>query len=275
MDGIVYVVGTLDAAELTLYAFFAFFFGLVFFIQRESRREGFPLVEASGEIKPMGWIFLPTPKVFRMADGHTHTAPPPAGEDRQVNLVSSGESGAAALPAGNPFLDGVGPASWTPREDIPDVTHTNEPKIVPMRVASEFSVVPGDVDLRGVPVWSYVDRKAAGTVSDIWVDRAESLIRYLEVELPGSETTSQNEDGSMVSAPTAGRKVLLPMTMVRLRKRGKSWFVMVGAVTSEQFRDVPGTTNPNQVTRLEEEKIMAYYGGGYLYSHPRRGESFL
>ncbi len=280
-----YVFGQVDAAELATYAFFAFFFGLVFFIQRESRREGFPLIdEKTGKEKAMSWIFLPTPKVYRMADGTTHVAPNPQGEDRQVALrsVNPREFGNPYYPTGNPLVDGVGPASWTPREDVPDVTHDGHNKVVPMRIASDFSVVPGDTDLRGCDVWA-MDKRYAGTVSDIWVDRAESLIRYLEVDVPtGAAATTpapaQTEDGEQapVGASVAmSRKVLLPMTMVRLRRNRGKYSVMVGSINSEQFKDVPGTASPDVVTRLEEEKVMAYYGGGYLYAHSKRGEPLL
>ena len=37
-----------------------------------------------------------------------------------------------------------------------------------------------------------------------------------------------------------------------------------------QFADVPGTKSTDQVTQLEEEKIMAYYGAGTLYAEPSR-----
>jgi photosynthetic reaction center H subunit len=38
---------------------------------------------------------------------------------------------------------------------------------------------------------------------------------------------------------------------------------------------VPTTKHPDQVTLLEEEKIMAYYGGGTLYAHPSRKEPLI
>jgi photosynthetic reaction center H subunit len=38
---------------------------------------------------------------------------------------------------------------------------------------------------------------------------------------------------------------------------------------------VPGTRTPDAVTRLEEEKICAYYGAGTLYATPLRAEPLL
>ena len=45
--------------------------------------------------------------------------------------------------------------------------------------------------------------------------------------------------------------------------------------TSTQFAQVPGTRNPDAVTLLEEDKIMAYYGGGVLYATAARQEPLL
>ena len=39
----VHIGGSLDIAELTFYLFFMFFIGLVWYLNRESRREGYPL----------------------------------------------------------------------------------------------------------------------------------------------------------------------------------------------------------------------------------------
>ena len=46
-----YIVGTFDVAELAFLLFFGFFIALVFYLNRESRREGYPLEdEDTGEI---------------------------------------------------------------------------------------------------------------------------------------------------------------------------------------------------------------------------------
>ena len=48
-----YIVGTFDVAELAFLLFFGFFVALVFYLNKESRREGYPLEdEASGKIHP-------------------------------------------------------------------------------------------------------------------------------------------------------------------------------------------------------------------------------
>ena len=49
----------------------------------------------------------------------------------------------------------------------------------------------------------------------------------------------------------------------------------IESIRSDQFDAVPGVATPGQITRLEEDKIMAYYGGGTLYATPERAEPWL
>jgi photosynthetic reaction center H subunit len=48
--------------------------------------------------------------------------------------------------------------------------------------------------------------------------------------------------------------------------------VVVRSILGHQFGQVPGTRSAEQVTLLEEEKIMAYYGAGTLYAEASRGD---
>jgi photosynthetic reaction center H subunit len=50
------------------------------------------------------------------------------------------------------MLAGVGPGSYALRADKPDLTHSGEPRIVPMSVAKHFSVAEKDPDPRGMTV---------------------------------------------------------------------------------------------------------------------------
>jgi photosynthetic reaction center H subunit len=47
------------------------------------------------------------------------------------------------------------------------------------------------------------------------------------------------------------------------------------ALTAAQFADVPATRNPDVVTLMEEERVVAYYGGGMLYATPERAEPLV
>jgi photosynthetic reaction center H subunit len=38
---------------------------------------------------------------------------------------------------------------------------------------------------------------------------------------------------------------------------------------------VPKIARPDQVTLYEEERVVAYYGGGFLYAVPSRSEPIL
>ena len=44
---------------------------------------------------------------------------------------------------------------------------------------------------------------------------------------------------------------------------------------ASQFALVPALKNPDSVTMQEEEKIVAFYGGGVLYATPGRAEALL
>jgi photosynthetic reaction center H subunit len=93
-------------------------------------------------------------------------------------------------------------------------------------------------------------------VKELWIDQAEVMIRYLEIEtLP--------EFG--------GRRVLLPMNFSRVRPD----YINVKSILGNQFALVPGLKSQDQITLLEEEKIMAYYGGGTLYATPERQEPLI
>ena len=63
------------------------------------------------------------------------------------------------------------------------------------------------------------------------------------------------------------------MTLARVEKsKGR---VAVKSILSTQFDAVPTTKNPEQVTLLEEDKIMGYYAGGRLYATAERQEPLL
>ena len=249
----------IDLAQVVLYAFWIFFGCLVFYLRREDKREGYPL-EYEGRVgrqSGIGFPALATPKTYLLRNGHTVTLPN-SKNDRSVAAVTpmAPWPGAPYVPTGNPMLDGVGPASYADREDVPEMTINNVPTIVPLRVDSTLTIESRDPDPRGMPVYG-TDGKAGGVVRDVWVDRAEMLIRYLEVEVAG----------------VTGRRVLLPMMMAQINK-SRGW-VNVEAILGGQFTDAPVLANQDQVTKLEEDKITGYFGGGNLYATPARQEPLL
>lgn len=240
-----------DVAQLVLYAFWAFFAGLIYYLVRENHREGYPMDPGrENGPKTSGWPNVPGPKTYRLADGRELLSPDLARPDGSYDAEPMhGWIGSPLEPKGDPLLAGVGPGAWAQRADHPDMTFEGEVKIVPLRVASDHGVARQDTDPRGLPVYG-ADGEVAGSVKDMWVDRSEMLFRYIEVDL---------KDGS---------SVLLPVNFSRIRKSG----VYVHALLAEQFGRVPRTASPEQVTLLEEEKIMACYGAGLLYATADRQE---
>lgn len=161
--------------------------------------------------------------------------------------------GSPMEPTGNPMKDGVGAASWaTDRSDRPDLTHDGRPRIQPMSALSGWSIEGSSPDPHGMKVIGD-DGVAAGVVADIWVDLAEPAIRYLEVELSEGE----------------GR-VLLPMGYAKIHRSRRE--VRVKSIFGRHFADVPRPRTPGQITLLEEDKVVAYYAGGYRYAEPSRNE---
>ena len=247
----------IDFAVISVFSYFIFFVGLILYLRREDRREGYPLEEdASGRVRTSGGIlFTALPKTFALPAGGTLTVPN-QNRDRRTLAArrTSVTPGSPLVPTGNPLADGVGPAAYAERAKVPDLTAHGDLKIVPLRVATSFSIATGDPDPRGMLVLG-ADNVVAGSVSDVWVDRAESTIRYLEVAL------------------NSGGTVLLPITGALIKKSRRH--VLVDAITAAQFEGVPRLGNPDQVTFYEEERVVAYYGGGYLYATPARAEPWL
>jgi photosynthetic reaction center H subunit len=247
----------IDFAVVSVMLFFTFFLGLIFYLRREDRREGYPLEEdSSGRVRTSGgFLFTALPKTFHMPDGSDVTVPNGNRDTRAIAARRlSVVPGSPSVPTGNPLIDGVGPAAYAERARVPDMTVHGQNKIVPMRVATDFKIAKGDPDPRG---WNVVgtDGKVAGTVKDIWVDRPEAMIRYFEVAL---------SNGSIV---------LTPMTMSKVHKGHRHIFV--DAITAAQFADVPKLSSADQVTFYEEERVTAYYGGGFLYATAARSEPIL
>ena len=262
--------GTFDVTALTLTLFTAFFLGLVVYLRREDRREGYPIEDdVTGRLEPaQGMMFVARPKTFRLAGGDLIFKPDGVSDSRDIAAARrSRVSGTPFQPVGDPMLAGVGPGAYAHRARAPDRTDHGDLKITPMREAVDFTLDPRDPDPRGMTVLG-ADRKPAGVVSDVWVDRGEILVRYLEVELaaPGPGL-------SVVGAAATGRRVLLPLTMAKV-SRGEG-VVKVDAILARHFADVPVLESPDAVTRDEEERIAAYYGAGYLYATPARTEPLL
>jgi photosynthetic reaction center H subunit len=251
-------VGT-DIALWSTYLFIAFFVVLVLWLHRESKVEGYPLTPDAHDrrrIKIVGYPAPPPPRSFHLAGGETVTVRDGRPDTRDLAMMQPQlYPGTPFVPTGNPMADGVGPAAWAERADKPDVTFHGDPRIVPLRIDGGWHIATDDPNPIGMTVVGG-DGKVAGTISDAWVDRSEYLLRYYEVTLA---------DG--------GRTVLLPVPFTVID--GDRRTATVKSIFAAHFAGVPATKSPDQITRLEEDKISGYYGGGTLYASRSRSEPLI
>ncbi len=158
---------TIDVAQVVLYAFWIFFFGLIFWLRREDRREGYPTEsDTTTRIDDQSRLMIPAPKTFLLPHGGTAVAPDFARDKRELLAARiSPAAGFPSNPVGDPMLSNVGPASYAQRADTVELTREGHNLIVPLRIAREFAFDAGP-DPRG---WSVVaaDGKVAGVVKDL------------------------------------------------------------------------------------------------------------
>jgi photosynthetic reaction center H subunit len=247
----------LDVAQVVLYAFWAFFILLIFYIRQEDRREGYPLEhDLTGQVGPGHWPFLPDPKTFILPHGRGTVQAPSPSRDTRVPKAKKLENypGSPLEPTGDPIRDQVGPGSYAERLDEPDLNSHGEAKIVPMAKSHGYGLHPDDPDPRGMPVYG-VDGREAGRVNEVWVDQSEHMARYLEM------------------THSSGSTVLVPVNFTVMYTKPDRIFV--NALTSAQMAHVPRTKSPDTITLREEDQITGYFGGGMLYAHPKRSEPIL
>lgn len=255
------ITTNMDVAQLTIWAFWFFFAGLIIYLRREDKREGYPLdsdrtERSGGRVKVVGFPDLAQPKTFVLPHNAGTVMAPRVEAAAKVNATPVAPfPGAPFEPNGDPMLSGFGPAASPDRAKHCDLTFEGLPKIVPMRVATDFSIADKDPDPRGMTVVG-LDGEVAGTVSDVWVDRSEPQIRYLEVKVAAG-----------------GKNVLLPIGFSRFDKKARK--VKVAAIKAAHFANVPALSKPDQITLYEEDKVCAYYAGGKLYATAERAGPLL
>ncbi|WP_295632271.1 photosynthetic reaction center subunit H [Novosphingobium sp.] len=247
----------IDVALLVFWAFLLFFVCLIFYLRREDRREGYPLEdEATGRLDtPGGVLHTASTKSFLLPFGHGTVTAPTQGRE-SVDIAArriERSTGAPYAPTGDPLADGIGPAAWANRAKRPDLDMEGHPRIVPLSGAIGYSIARGDADLSGWPVVG-ADGAVAGHVSELWIDKADRLIRYIQIE-------------------DAGAPLLAPMMMAKVDRRRSR--VVIDALNAAQFAGVPRLEATDQITLYEEERVQAYFGGGYLYANAGRQEPFL
>ncbi len=252
-------LASIDLVEVLFSLFWVFFIGLVYYLQREMKREGYPLVsDRSDQITVQGFPSIPSPKEYHLEDGRTVLAPREEAPEVDVGgEPAASHPGAPLNPTGDPLTAGIGPGASANRVDIAEVTLEGTPRIVPMRANASLHVDERDTDPRGMPVVG-ADDEDVGTVSDLWIDLAEPQIYFLEVSTGGEE---------------GGRSVMVPFGFADIDKAAGK--IRVNALYSHQFANVPGIASPDQITLLEEDRIMGYFGGGLMFADEQRGEPYF
>ena len=254
----VFLGGRLDIAELVFYLFVLFFIALVFYLRREDRREGYPLEDTiTGRVDSAMGPFSTSPyKVFKLPFDRGIAVNPTQGRE-PVDIAArriARFGGAPYTPTGNPLADGIGPAAYAQRSNLPDLDMEGRHRIVPMSADSDFTIASRDPDPRGMMVVA-ADGRIVGPIVELWIDRADRLIRYIEVDVAGTGTA------------------LVPFGFAVVRRSSRT--VEVDMLSADQFGGTPKLATPGVITRLEEERIQAYFGGGALYGLPGRTEPLV
>ena len=190
--------------------------------------------------------------MFRLAHGHELSGN--RIDTRRINAEPTGPwPGAPLEPTGDPMLDGVGPAAYARARDTPDLTIDGAPRSCRCASRRDFTIADGDPDPRGMPVLG-ADGVTGALVADVWVDRSEPQIRYLEVEVG-------TRRGAAAGRPRAGRQAAPP-------RRGRDRSSAASSPTCPGCEPGPGDA-------AEEDRISGYYGGGKLYAEPSRTEPLI
>jgi photosynthetic reaction center H subunit len=257
--------GTIDGASLIFLIFVLFFVGLIVYLRREDRREGYPLEDEAGKLESLsGLFFVAQPKTFILPNGEGVLSKPNALRETFQGSArrTSRAPGSPIVPSGDPMKAGIGPGSFAQRAKHPDMTMHGLPKIVPLRTVPEYSIDEKTSDPRGMNVVG-ADGVVGGVVTDVWIDRVEYMARYLEVAVT-----------PVAGAPLiAAKRVLVPVPMCNVSGRKK--VVEVHAVMGAHFAGAPAIQTPESVTFDEEERASAYFGGGLLYANPSRAEPLI
>jgi len=247
--------GNFDLASLAIWLFWIFFAGLIYYLQTENMREGYPLETDDGAPAPnQGPFPVPKDKTFVLPHGRGDvTVPSGQHPDRPVLALqrTAKAAGSPYVPTGDPMMDGVGPAAWAPRRDLAELDAHGHAKIKPLSELHDFAVSAGR-DPRGKPVVTG-DGEVVGRVIDMWVDVPEQMVRYMTMDV--------NPEGS-------GKIRLIPINFARIGNDR----VTVRSLYAHNIEGIPTAKSGSEITMLEEEKIMAYYGGGTLYATPSRAE---
>ena len=175
------ITSSIDVAQVTLYLFWIFFAGLLIYLRREDKREGYPLEEADAAPETLreGFPGRAAPKTFILPHGGVSVRPVEwvPGARPPINAIPTGPwPGAPLEPTGDPLLAGVGPGSWANRPDEPDLTLDGQPKIVP-NAGLQRRMTRSRANMIPVPACSKIircSRNARSLASRAWLSAVTS-----------------------------------------------------------------------------------------------------
>ncbi len=166
----------IDIPEVLFILFVLFFLGLMYHLRMEDKREGYPLESdrtdrTGGRVQVVGFPPMPKPKVFLRKFGEPVLSPGPRRERDLTGILVPLHDfpGSPYVPTGDPLVDGVGPASYALKEEVPDMTWHGEPNIVPLRKLPEHAVEGTETSPIGMDVVTR-DGVRVGTVADVWIN---------------------------------------------------------------------------------------------------------
>ncbi|NCQ62841.1 MAG: hypothetical protein GW757_02775 [Alphaproteobacteria bacterium] len=245
------VVGNLDVAILCVIAFVSFFLGLVVYLRREDKREGYP-VEVAGMFgrvqRAEGFPAMPRPKLFYRPHDRGVIQAPRLEEPEPVRPGQRLPPMAIPLdPGPDPLEEGIGAAAYTRnREELPDLDVEGEPKLISLNDNPEYYIPDGDPDPRGWVLLS-ADEKQVGQVHDLWFNRAEFFLRYYEVSINGAE----------------GRR-LVPAFFAEALPCDR--VVRATTLVADDMRRTPVRADGTCITMREEDRLNGFYAGGLRFS---------
>ena len=239
----------LDIPTIAFWVFVLFFVGLVFWLQRESKREGYPLRASPFTPEQMDGFPPPPaqPRTYILNEGGTTQAPHYYPQVPFHAAPVHRFDGTPLTPLGNPLLAGIGPGSWVRKRNEPALTERGDLLLQPLRLLPEWSVLRLDADPRGMAVLDW-RLNPVGHVSELWIDRGIKIIRFLEVELDAS---------------LGAKHVLVPIFHTDIREAPRR--VRVTALWAHQFIDIPMPATPDLITGQEEERLNAYFTAGQFF----------
>jgi len=162
------------------------------------------------------------------------------------------------VPTGNPMLDGVGAAAYAERLDIPDATVHGDTEAVRHCAPHQGSILIIKIRIHAAILSSVLTVKPVVSCAMSGLIRPRCIIRYLE-----SGNRCAGREAQCASADD-------DVSDFSVRRQGQSEVDL-----GKRFEHVPAHKKPDSVTRLEEDKICAYYAGGHLYATPERAEPLI